>query len=314
MTKQHFTDAGLRPRLGLHQLQQRELLSRRQVLRDLRRPWSMNKPLDANENFIDPGAFDFGTPSDIVVVRAYYQWPTNKIFGSLSLKNLSNGKRLIGSFAAFRNEPFTASSIEPMRQLTRHDEAAAQLSRGASPALVAPRRRHGGGGVLADPSDPGAAVDRRRGGDAGAQHRPPPEQPRLRRSATSWRGARPSPTPTSSTIFDIAPGALFPYSSTGFRCASRRSTSTARRTARSRGAGRRAPPPTPTNHAMNTLVPATLRVADTQIIMAEVYYTYTPAVGYVITGTSTSTTACSSCRGSSTHVQLCDNTGIDLRL
>ncbi len=35
---------------------------------------------------------------------------------------------------------------------------------------------------------------------------------------------------------------------------------------------------------MNTLVPATLRVANTQIIMAEVYYTYTPAVGYVITG------------------------------
>jgi hypothetical protein len=40
-------------------------------------------------------------------VRAYYQWPTNQIFGSLSLKNLSNGKRLIGSFAAFRNEPFS---------------------------------------------------------------------------------------------------------------------------------------------------------------------------------------------------------------
>ena len=70
----------------------------------------MNNPVDASENFNDPGAFNFGTASQIVVVRVYYQWPTNKIFGSLSLKNLSNGKRLIGSFAAFRNEPFTVGS------------------------------------------------------------------------------------------------------------------------------------------------------------------------------------------------------------
>ena len=69
-------------------------------------------------NFEDAGTFAFGEANDIVVVRAYYQWPTNTIFGSLSLKNLSNGKRLIGSFAAFRNEPFTRrltmrTEIEP---------------------------------------------------------------------------------------------------------------------------------------------------------------------------------------------------------
>ena len=64
-------------------------------------------PVDSDENFTDPGAYDYGNATSIVVVRAYYQWPTNKIFGSLSLKNLSNGKRLIGSFAAFRNEPFS---------------------------------------------------------------------------------------------------------------------------------------------------------------------------------------------------------------
>ncbi len=67
-------------------------------------------PVDDQDNFEDEGAFAFGQANDIVVVRAYYQWPTNKIFGSLSLKNLSNGKRLIGSFAAFRNEPFTATA------------------------------------------------------------------------------------------------------------------------------------------------------------------------------------------------------------
>lgn len=69
---------------------------------------SMSKPIDAQNNFTDPGAFNFGSAGSIEVVRAYYQWPTNKIFGSLSLQNLSNGKRLIGSFAAFKNEPYTA--------------------------------------------------------------------------------------------------------------------------------------------------------------------------------------------------------------
>jgi len=70
----------------------------------------VGNPVDANDDFTDEGTFAFGEANDIVVVRAYYQWPTNTIFGGLSLKNLSNGKRLIGSFSAFRNEPFTASA------------------------------------------------------------------------------------------------------------------------------------------------------------------------------------------------------------
>jgi Flp pilus assembly protein TadG len=69
-----------------------------------------SNPLNADETFKDAGAFAFGSANDIIVVRAYYQWPTNKIFGSLSLKNLTNGKRLIGSFAAFKNEPFSATA------------------------------------------------------------------------------------------------------------------------------------------------------------------------------------------------------------
>jgi len=69
-----------------------------------------SNPLNADETFKDPGAFAFGSANDIIVVRAYYQWPTNRIFGSLSLRNLTNGKRLIGSFAAFKNEPFTATA------------------------------------------------------------------------------------------------------------------------------------------------------------------------------------------------------------
>ena len=64
------------------------------------------RPLDEQEKFTAEGAYDFGDPSDIVIVRAYYQWPTNKILGGMSLQNLNNGNRLIGAFAAFRNEPF----------------------------------------------------------------------------------------------------------------------------------------------------------------------------------------------------------------
>jgi Flp pilus assembly protein TadG len=66
----------------------------------------LDAPVEPDNDFVAPGAFEFGGESDIVIVRAYYQWPTNRIFGSMSLQNLSNGKRLIGSFAAFRNEPY----------------------------------------------------------------------------------------------------------------------------------------------------------------------------------------------------------------
>ena len=66
----------------------------------------LEAPVEPDNDFVAAGAFEFGGESDIVVVRAYYQWPTNRIFGTMSLQNLSNGKRLIGSFAAFRNEPY----------------------------------------------------------------------------------------------------------------------------------------------------------------------------------------------------------------
>lgn len=70
-----------------------------------------SQPLeDDGTTFKAPGAFQFGQPNDIVVVRAYYQWPTSPIFGNLTLKNMANGKRLIGSFAAFCNEPYQTTS------------------------------------------------------------------------------------------------------------------------------------------------------------------------------------------------------------
>jgi Flp pilus assembly protein TadG len=51
-------------------------------------------------------AFNPGGPGDIVVVRAYYQWPLIAPLMSPALQNLSGGKALIMSTAAFRNEPY----------------------------------------------------------------------------------------------------------------------------------------------------------------------------------------------------------------
>jgi Flp pilus assembly protein TadG len=64
---------------------------------------------------------------------------------------------------------------------------------------------------------------------------------------------------------------------------------------------------TANNSLMNTLVPSTLRVANTQVIMAEVYYNYRPAVGYVITGTKALSDRMFFVPRLVTKVQLCDD-------
>jgi Flp pilus assembly protein TadG len=94
-------------------------------------------------------------------------------------------------------------------------------------------------------------------------------------------------------IFSIAPGAMYPYG--GDTLAALVSEGMSLRltavdvddegdatVAWSRAQG------TQTAHnvgaSMNTQVPETLRVPESQLIMSEVYYTYRPTVGYVITG------------------------------
>jgi hypothetical protein len=62
-----------------------------------------------------------------------------------------------------------------------------------------------------------------------------------------------------------------------------------------------------TGAAMNSLVPATLRVPDSQIIMAEVSYPYKPAVGYLITGTLTLSDRMFFVPRLVDAVELCDN-------
>jgi hypothetical protein len=50
--------------------------------------------------------YDPGDAGEIVVVRTFYEWPLHTNLLGLGLANLSNGKRLIASATAFRNEPF----------------------------------------------------------------------------------------------------------------------------------------------------------------------------------------------------------------
>jgi Flp pilus assembly protein TadG len=74
---------------------------------------STNNPtIDTGGAFTDPQGFDPGSASSIIMVRVYYQWPVITIpFTPFSLSTAGlSGKRLIGTFAAFCNEPFESTS------------------------------------------------------------------------------------------------------------------------------------------------------------------------------------------------------------
>ncbi len=60
----------------------------------------------ASASSTTPSTSDFGGPNDIVVIRAYKKWSTSAVYGALSFQNTSDGKRLLSSFKAFRNESF----------------------------------------------------------------------------------------------------------------------------------------------------------------------------------------------------------------
>jgi Flp pilus assembly protein TadG len=71
---------------------------------------NLSKPLDADGN-VDTSSFGYnpGGACDIVVVRVVYEWPTFVRQLGLDLADLPNGKRLLMSTTAFRNEPFGAT-------------------------------------------------------------------------------------------------------------------------------------------------------------------------------------------------------------
>ena len=69
----------------------------------------LTNPLDASGNLKSSFNYDPGVGSDIVVVRAFYEWTlTAKLPQAISLSNMNNGDRLLVATAAFRNEPFPA--------------------------------------------------------------------------------------------------------------------------------------------------------------------------------------------------------------
>lgn len=65
---------------------------------------NLASPVDGSGN-ITGLQYDIGGSSEIVVLRAFYTWPT--FFHILPTANtLPDGKRLLGAVLAFRNEPF----------------------------------------------------------------------------------------------------------------------------------------------------------------------------------------------------------------
>lgn len=67
---------------------------------------SNQQPIQNGE--FQPGGFGYnaGTPSDIVVVRAYYRWQVMTPMFENVFANVSNGERILVSTMMFRNEPY----------------------------------------------------------------------------------------------------------------------------------------------------------------------------------------------------------------
>ena len=87
-----------------------------------------------------------------------------------------------------------------------------------------------------------------------------------------------------SAIFDIAPGAMYPYTAAGMSMrvtAVKMDEDGDATVAWSQAEGSYTAYADDTD--VNDIVAASLRVPESQLIMSEVYYTYTPTVGYVIT-------------------------------
>lgn len=59
-----------------------------------------------DEEIDDDFMFQPGTGGDIVVVRAFYEWPVVLPTLGTSAANLSNGNYLLSAVSTFRNEPF----------------------------------------------------------------------------------------------------------------------------------------------------------------------------------------------------------------
>lgn len=66
----------------------------------------LGTPVDGSGNLKVTENYQTGHGGDIVVVRAYYEWPVLVNLLGNGLGNLPDGKHLMVATAAFRNEPF----------------------------------------------------------------------------------------------------------------------------------------------------------------------------------------------------------------
>lgn len=67
---------------------------------------NITAPIDANKNFVNNMQYSPGSSGQIVVVRAFYQWPLFITGLGYDVSNLAGNKRLLSATAAFRNEPY----------------------------------------------------------------------------------------------------------------------------------------------------------------------------------------------------------------
>ena len=67
---------------------------------------AISDPIDGAKNFVPNMKYSPGSAGDIVVVRAFYQWPLFVTGLGYNIANLTGSKRLLSATAAFRNEPF----------------------------------------------------------------------------------------------------------------------------------------------------------------------------------------------------------------
>ncbi len=66
----------------------------------------LSTPVAAGQLDDDGFGYDDGNGESIVVVRAFYEWPTVTQFLGSGFTKLANGNHLLTAAAAFRNEPF----------------------------------------------------------------------------------------------------------------------------------------------------------------------------------------------------------------
>jgi Flp pilus assembly protein TadG len=73
---------------------------------------NLGAPVNAS-NMLDTSDFTYapGTQCQIVVVRVVYEWPTFVRTFGLDTATLANGKHLMMSTTAFRNEPYTGTGF-----------------------------------------------------------------------------------------------------------------------------------------------------------------------------------------------------------